>query len=536
MINLAQRDTKTLVAIHGWSGVLLGLLLYAVICTGVAAVFATEINHWASPLAHQRTSSLLPPGLDGAVRRLAQTVDPQFHEEVAIYSSAGGRLNLLFHKHENGPDGRPTERGVEFEVDPVTFQTLDRREGWLEEIEAQRTPNGVADFLVNLHVRLHIPDPYGLFVTGVLGLAMMIAAVTGLLMHRHLIRDLFTMRLGRDALLRRRDLHVVAGSWNLPFAFVLAFTGSFFSFATTVGIPAVAMVKFGGDQEALIETLYGSPRPQNSQPAALANVDAIVADARQRSGAEPTFVSVSHYGRADAGITIFGELPSDELVYSSILYDGTTGRVVKQLPPLGQVSSAGATLVGLMYPLHFGHFAGPASKTVWVALGFAGAYVTLTGMLLWTRRREEQPGWRTMARVIHYVGYGLPLALACAPYAFFALRNSDVPAGTSQGIAFLAVAAVAAAAAIGIRDLTRLRATLLAGTGIALLGLPVMRFMTGGPGWQEAWQLGFAAVPGIDLTLIAVGALSLWAALSHEVRSPASTHTPAHTKPEAQPT
>jgi uncharacterized iron-regulated membrane protein len=37
----------------------------------------------------------------------------------------------------------------------------------------------VADFLINLHVRLHIPDPYGLFVTGLLGLAMMIAAVTG---------------------------------------------------------------------------------------------------------------------------------------------------------------------------------------------------------------------------------------------------------------------------------------------------------------------------------------------------------------------
>ena len=55
MIKLQQHDTKTLLAIHGWSGILLGLLLYAVICTGVAAVFASEINNWASPLPQQRT-------------------------------------------------------------------------------------------------------------------------------------------------------------------------------------------------------------------------------------------------------------------------------------------------------------------------------------------------------------------------------------------------------------------------------------------------------------------------------------------------
>ena len=36
MIRLSQERTKTLLAIHGWSAVFLGLLLYAVIVTGVA--------------------------------------------------------------------------------------------------------------------------------------------------------------------------------------------------------------------------------------------------------------------------------------------------------------------------------------------------------------------------------------------------------------------------------------------------------------------------------------------------------------------
>ena len=42
MIRLPQRETKLMVAVHGWLGVVLGLLLYAVIVTGTAAVFAQE--------------------------------------------------------------------------------------------------------------------------------------------------------------------------------------------------------------------------------------------------------------------------------------------------------------------------------------------------------------------------------------------------------------------------------------------------------------------------------------------------------------
>jgi uncharacterized iron-regulated membrane protein len=510
MLKLPQRDTKVLLAIHGWSGILLGVLLYAVICTGVAAVFAEEINDWASPLAQSHSEVRFKPGIDDAVRRLATDVDPQFYEEVAIFGGAGGRVNMRFHKHDVDPSGKPSERGVEFELDPASWQTLARREGWADEIEAKTHASGVADFLINLHVRLHIPDPYGLFVTGVLGLAMMIAAVTGILVHRHLLAELFTLRLGRDALLRRRDLHVVAGTWNLPFAIILAFTGSFFSFASSVAIPAIAMVQFGGDQEKLIETLSGTARPENAAPAKLANLEAMVADTRARNRAEPDFISIQRYGRADAAVTVSTGLPSNTLVYNSFLYDGASGQLVRENPPLGLVPSMGASLVGLMYPLHFGSFAGATSKAIWVALGAAAAYVALTGMLLWTRRREEERAWRKMSTFVHFVGYGLPLALACAPYAFFILRSSDIPAVEAQDVAFLLAAALAAAAAFRL-ETEKLRRVLIRATGVALIGLPVVRMLTGGLGWSSAWHLGISAIPAIDVALVVFGGLCLWA-------------------------
>jgi uncharacterized iron-regulated membrane protein len=514
MLKLPQRDTKALLAIHGWSGILLGLLLYAVICTGVAAVYAVEINDWESPLSNTASETVFPAGTDEVVRRLAKDVDPQFHEGLSVYRGAGGRMYMFFHKHETDPEGKPSERGVQFELDPKTWQTLSRHEGWYEEIEEKTKAGGVAHFLVNLHVRLHIPEPFGLFVTGVLGLAMMIAAVTGILVHRHLLAELFTMRLAKDALLRRRDLHVVAGTWNLPFALILAFTGSFFSFASSVGIPAIAMVEFGGDQEALIDTLYGSARPENTNPATLSNLDAMIADTRARNQAEPNFVSIEHYGRADAAVSVSTGLPGNTLVYNSFLYDGVSGALLRENPPLGKIPSMGASLVGLMYPLHFGNFAGAASKAVWVALGAAAAYVSLTGMLLWVRRREEQPAWRRMSRFVHYFGYGLPLTLVAAPYAFFVLRDSSMSAIAIQDIAFLAVAGICAVVALRIDDLDRLRRVLLRATGVGLFGLPVIRLATGGMGWAEATQLGISAVPGIDIALVVFGAMCFWAARS----------------------
>src|SRR3546814_12788024 len=63
----------------------------------------------------------------------------------------------------------------------------------------------------DLHVRLHVPNPWGLLLTGILGLAMLVAAISGLLIHRHLFKDIFTLRTRANPVLVDRDRHSVAG-------------------------------------------------------------------------------------------------------------------------------------------------------------------------------------------------------------------------------------------------------------------------------------------------------------------------------------
>src|SRR3546814_20625195 len=56
LIHLKKEETKAMVAVHGWSGILLGLLLYAVVLTGTAAVFAEENGAGAAALVDRQSS------------------------------------------------------------------------------------------------------------------------------------------------------------------------------------------------------------------------------------------------------------------------------------------------------------------------------------------------------------------------------------------------------------------------------------------------------------------------------------------------
>lgn len=514
MIRLSQDRSKSMLAIHGWSGVLLGLLLYAVIVTGMISVFADEIGEWSNPRPHHQVKAF-PTGLDAKVREIATTVDPKYYEELTLFPRAGGQILAFFHYHVT-PEGEslPKEVGVEFKLHPDTLAVLDRREGYAEKIQDFDRANALADFLVTLHVSLHIPDPWGYFVTGILGLAMMVAAVTGLFMHRHLLQELFTIRRLRAALLRRRDTHVIAASWTLPFAFILAFTGSFYSFASSVGVPAMSMVAFGGDQAALFETIVGLPPPENKTSAAPANIDAMLEDTRKRTGAEPAYAALSHYGRADSTLTVF-TYPSDgELINHNLMYDTASGAFLREKPSLGLVPSIGGASADLMGPLHFGNFAGVLSKSVWFALGFAACFVVLSGLLLWTTRRAESAVWRRMERLVTWMGFGLPLCLAAVPYGyFFGRANAATELEPPMVVALLTTVIAVSVAALALRDPAVLRRWLLLACAPALAVLPVARLLAEGPGWKNALDNGLFTVVALDIAFVVGGLLCLRAVL-----------------------
>ncbi|ATE66691.1 PepSY-associated TM helix domain-containing protein [Rhizorhabdus dicambivorans] len=507
MIHLSREDTKLMVAVHGWSGILLGLLLYAVVVTGMVAVFAEEIGIWSA--GHVETRSAFARPFDATVRELAARTPARDHEGVDMFEIGDRRLGIFFHHHELSPRGEPVSRGVYYQLgaDGSVANTV---RGIGEEVFGPRNDDALSSFLVDTHVRLHVPDPWGLLLTGILGLAMLVAAISGLLIHRHLFKDIFTLRRRANPVLVDRDRHSVAGTWSLPFAFLLAFTGSFFSFFGTVGVPIVAMAAFGGDQQALSDAVFGNPGKEDKSLRPIGDLDRMAADATRRAGGAPIFVSIEHYGRADAKITTFHDPAPGGLEPLTLLYGGPTAAFERTKPSIGTVPSTGGTLAAIMAPIHFGHFAGLLSKAIWFGLGFAMCYVTFTGLRLWLVRRREGArslGW--LERAVTVVGLGLPFALVASAVGFL----FTMPLGTAvywTPAAFLIASAVAILGGLFARSNDLLDRGLHLATGLLLVALPLLRLIAGGPGWAGAMAVGQPIIIALDCAMMLGGGWMLW--------------------------
>lgn len=503
MIHLKKDETKAMVAVHGWSGILLGLLLYAVVLTGTVAVFAHEIGAWSA--GHVETRSAFEKPIDATVRRLTAMTPAQYREAVNLFEIGDHGLGAFFHRHETGANGAPTESGFYYQLDNTG--RIDRTvRGNAEHIFGPRNDDALSSFLVDTHVRLHVPNPWGLLLTGILGLAMLVAAISGLLIHRHLFKDIFTLRSRANPVLVDRDKHSVAGTWSLPFAFVLAFTGSFFSFFGTIGVPVVAMAAYGGDVEALSEAVFGNPGPPDPRPLAIGNLDRITADAIRRMGEAPTFVAIENFGRADAKVTSFHNPKAGDIEPVALLYNGATAAFERAKPTVGANPSAGGTLVGIMGPLHFGNFAGLLSKAIWFGLGFAMCYVTFTGMRLWVvRRKENARSLAWLERMITVVGFGLPLGLVSSAAAFLV----TMPLGSAvywTPAAFLIASGAAMLAGLFTPSNNILRNILKGVTGVVTVILPLLRLVVaGGPGWGEAVAVGQPIIAALDLAFVVCG-------------------------------
>ncbi len=507
---LSQSQLKRLTAVHGWSGTILGILLYAVVLTGTVAVFGHEIATWSA--GGHRVHAPLSGDVDGKVRPVLDSLTKGYLGEISIWDDAQGNLVMFPHAHARNPDtGQMDEYGPIFRIDNQTGDVLSRHDGFAYDRPDWYSASALEEFLVDLHAQLYIPQPWGLIVTGILGLCMMVAALSGLMMHRHMIRDLFVAARPGERLISARDRHILAGTWSLVFAFLLGFTGSFYSFAGTVTFPLLAQVAFGGDQEALIETLYEPKVAENATPTPFADLDAILAKAIDHTPGGVVLIDIARYGRADARVSIWQLPPDRGLGYVHNVFDGATGRFLGSRPIVGNTPSTGSDIYSLVAPLHFGHFAGVLSKSVWVGLGAAMCYVILSGMRLWVRRREGERLWRGFGRAVTVTSYGLPFAMLAAGHGFFLAGAQSGDPFLWTPVGFLIGTTLCIALGLVPIETDRLSRVFRGLLAVGCAALPMLRLYADGMGWLDAAAEGQGAVLSLDLTFLTLaGLLALW--------------------------
>src|SRR5690606_18439171 len=210
---------------------------------------------------------------------------------------------------------------------------------------------------------------------------------------------------GKQRLRSVLDLHNLTGVVALPFHFFFALTGLLI-FAATYYFPVGhTQLHALHDHAAAVEARQtGLPHQRAGVPAGLADVDAMVADARARweaagKAGEVGFLLLMHPGDANGYVSVY-RAGTDRiaLVGDGIHYHAASGALLREDPPPGAVGRTAEFLTGL----HLQHFRHWLLRWLYVFGGLAGAACIATGFLFFVEKRKRQHAARGVqgARVV----------------------------------------------------------------------------------------------------------------------------------------
>ncbi|MFO6378678.1 PepSY-associated TM helix domain-containing protein, partial [Pseudomonas aeruginosa] len=136
----------------------------------------------------------------------------------------------------------------------------------LDAVSGQPLPKTVGgEFFFTLHYDLHA-GMVGLYIVGIAGMLMLVALVSGTIVHRRIFKDFFTLRPQAARQRAWLDAHNVLGVIGLPFHLMIAYTGLviFIVYYMQAGLQVV----YQNDGERFFHEVQGSyEREEVGRPA-----------------------------------------------------------------------------------------------------------------------------------------------------------------------------------------------------------------------------------------------------------------------------
>jgi uncharacterized iron-regulated membrane protein len=393
--------------LHTWAGVVLGGLLFAIFWMGTLSVFDREIDLWMAPGMRQ-----VWPVTEISVDGLRPSLDEAASAKASAWS--------VTFPSERQPVVRVTWRGgsrsVVHYLNPTTGERLPDPGTWAG-----------TRFLYPFHYMLHIRfQDIGIWVVGLAAMAMLALCVTGVVVHRRIFIDFFTLRSHRQSRRLILDLHNVSGVLGLPFHIGITLSGLIVFWF--VYFPSSWHAAYP-DRATFSSDAFGSyARAKLDSPGAIASLDAMVAEARRLwRGEAPMLLSVRHPGDAAAYVSIFRSddvrvTAADESAY----FDAATGKLLHQRT-VGRPVATVQRFISGMHLVRFRHW---TLRWLYFGLGLSGCMMIATGYLFWLerrRRKHAQPGLGGV-RVVVGLTVGSVTGIIAATLAFFVV-NRLLPLG-----------------------------------------------------------------------------------------------------------
>ena len=477
MNRLHDGARQTMAWLHGWTGLLLGHVLYLMAFAGTLSMFRPEIGRWMRP---ENTTDVDPvQAIVAATRWLSRNA-----------ANAPGWYLTAPDARANTIDAYFTQGGR------IAYHALDPRTG---APVARGTLGG--EFFYRLHFELQLPYPWGRLLASLAAATMLIALISGIVAHRRFFRDFFTFRVGKG---QRSwlDGHNVLGVFALPFHLMITLTGVLTLMSLSMPWPGIA--GYGADTPAMFRELApgGVDRPAAGRKAPLGPIADMMRGAQDRCGGAVGRVTIINPGDA-AAIASFTCADAAQIATNAgtVSYDAVSGRLlnawIEHRPAI--------TAYSWLYGLHVARFA-PLSLR-WLYF-FGGAMLTLaiaSGLILWTVKRRDRLPDRAN-RLLARFNAGVIVAVPTGALALLWTNRVLPLAGDGRAAAEVTAALVTAGIALAVVAILPGRLRWPLPFAVLAAGLIVLPFVGGWIGATDA-----VLIAG-NLMLLAAGALCGWLA------------------------
>lgn len=396
-----QNFRQAMTWVHTWFGLCLGFVLMAAFFFGALSVFDREIDRWAIP--ETRFEAQPMPSFDKMLKPIFEKITPNKESIDQMRDRVNGPMPERF-------DTVATWGAYTTHRDPVLgvwagfevpnaknpeervwgTRTLDPRTG--VSLPADQLKVG-SEFFYPMHYSLHLHwMNLGMWAVGLAALIMLVALISGVIMHRKIFRELFTFRPKKATPRSTLDLHNLTGVVALPFHFLFAFTGLVIFAVVYFPVAHTQLDPLHELHEKMEAESTGLSAKRAGVKAPIASVDTMVAEAQRRWAAkdmagEVGFLSVQHVGDANSYVSIY-RAGTDRIanVSDGIHFKAATGELLREDPPRTAVDSVNEFLTGL----HLQHFRHWLLRWFYVLGGLAGCVCIATGFIFFVEKRKRK--------------------------------------------------------------------------------------------------------------------------------------------------
>ncbi|MGO1462526.1 MAG: PepSY-associated TM helix domain-containing protein [Marinobacter sp.] len=399
-----------------------------------------------------------------------------------------------------------------------------------ERIRARETLGG--NVLYRFHYQLHaIPKLWGRWIVGLATGFMLVALISGVIVHKKIFKDFFTFR-PRKGQRSWLDAHNVTSVLALPFCFVIALSGLIL--LATELMPWGVNAAYDGDRQTYNAERRGlgtanngsaattgqgkdvRSQPVQLAPAPLTNMQPVLAEAERRWPERGVgTIVVNQPGTSQATIEL-REQGGDSMVNRGmgerLIFNGVSGEL-QQAPGIAAPPAAKA-VYNVLTSAHMGRPRIPLLRWLLFFSGIVGTAMVATGMVLWIIKRSpkrKKLGYTPWThRFVEVMNVGGIAGLSLATAAYFWL-NRLIPgelAGRAEAevYGFFTVWCLTFVYAL-VRPYRQAWREQMALAALMFVLLPVINPLTGGNGLVTAIAAGQWSVASFDLAMLLLAAL-----------------------------